>query len=61
MIGLPFEEIQDVQDIVELTTKIKTVFLEESKKNRKIGTITLSINPFIPKPSTPFQWAAIED
>ncbi len=61
MIGLPFEEIQDVHDIVELTKKIKTVFLEESKKNRKIGTITLSINPFIPKPSTPFQWAAMED
>ena len=61
MIGLPFEEIQDVHDIVELTKKIKTVFLEESRKNRKIGTITLSVNPFIPKPSTPFQWAAMED
>lgn len=61
MIGLPFEEIQDVHDIVELTKKIKTVFLEESKKNGKIGTITLSINPFIPKPSTPFQWAAMEE
>ena len=61
MIGLPLEDIQDIHDIVKLTKKIKTVFLEESKKNRKIGTITLSINPFIPKPSTPFQWAAMED
>ncbi len=61
MIGLPFEIIEDVLAIVELTKKIKTVFLEESKKNRKIGTITLSVNPFIPKPCTPFQWTAMED
>ncbi|CCK79367.1 radical SAM protein [Desulfobacula toluolica] len=61
MIGLPFEEDQDVHAIVELTKKIKSVFLETSKKKKKIGTITLSVNPFIPKPSTPFQWAAMED
>lgn len=60
MIGLPFEQDQDVQAIVDLTKKIKSVFLEASKKNKKIGTITLSINPFIPKPGTPFQWAAME-
>ncbi len=61
MIGLPFEQIKDVHAIVELTKNIKSVFLEESKKRKKIGTITLSINPFIPKPATPFQWAAMED
>ncbi len=61
MIGLPFEQIKDVHAIVELTKDIKSVFLEESKKRKKIGTITLSINPFIPKPATPFQWAAMEN
>ncbi|MBU1342350.1 MAG: B12-binding domain-containing radical SAM protein [Proteobacteria bacterium] len=61
MIGLPFELDQDVHEIVALTKKIKTVFLEVSKKKKKIGTITLSINPFIPKPCTPFQWAAMAD
>ncbi len=61
MIGLPLEEIDDIHAIVELTKKIKTIFLEESKKNRKIGTITLSVNPFIPKPCTPFQWTSMED
>ncbi len=61
MIGLPFEEDQDVHAIVELTEKIKSVFLEASKKKKKIGTITLSVNPFIPKPSTPFQWSPMED
>ncbi len=59
MIGLPFETDTDVQAIVDLALQIKSVFLEASKKKKKIGTITLSINPFIPKPSTPFQWAAM--
>ncbi len=59
MIGLPFEGDEDVHAIVVLTKKIKEIFLKESKKQKKIGTITLSINPFIPKPATPFQWAAM--
>ncbi len=61
MIGLPFENDQDVEEIVSLTLAIKAVFLEAAKKKKKIGTITLSINPFIPKPSTPFQWSAMTE
>lgn len=61
MIGLPFEQEQDVHEIVELTKKIKQVFLNASIKKKKIGTITISLNPFIPKPGTPFQWAAMEN
>ena len=61
MIGLPFEKESDIHEIVVLTKKIKSEFLSASKKQKKIGTITLSINPFIPKPCTPFQWAAMED
>ena len=57
MIGLPFETNDDVKEIVFLTEKIKQVFLKQSKNNKKIGRITLSINPFIPKPFTPFQYA----
>ncbi len=61
MIGLPFELDQDILALVDLTKKIKSVFLEASKKQKKIGTITLSVNPFIPKPFTPFQWAGMTD
>lgn len=57
MIGLPFETDTDIEAIVTLTKKIRREFIETSRKNKKIGTITLSINPFIPKPSTPFQWS----
>ncbi len=60
MVGLPFETDSDVIEIVTLTKKIKDVFVDASRKNRKIGNITLSINPFIPKPSTPFQWCKME-
>lgn len=60
MVGLPFETKADVQAIIDLTLKIKQVFLEVSREKGKIGTITLSINPFIPKPATPFQWAAMD-
>ena len=56
LIGLPFEEQNDIDEIVNLIKKIKQVFLTASKKQKKIGTITISVNPFIPKPSTPFQW-----
>ncbi|MBQ9487127.1 MAG: radical SAM protein [Selenomonadaceae bacterium] len=53
MIGLPFEEMQDVDAIAELVIKLKN-FVPE-------GKFTLSVNPFIPKPFTPFQWSAFAD
>jgi radical SAM superfamily enzyme YgiQ (UPF0313 family) len=61
MIGLPFETDADVQAIVDLTREIKERFLTVSRKKNRMGIITLSINIFIPKPATPFQWAALTD
>jgi radical SAM superfamily enzyme YgiQ (UPF0313 family) len=60
LIGLPFETDADAHAIVD-PDKIqsKLFFLTESRKKKKMGTITLSINPFIPKPATPFQWSAM--
>jgi hypothetical protein len=34
--------------------------VERARANRRLGEITLSVNPFIPKPSTPFQWCGME-
>lgn len=59
MIGLPFETDADIEAIVALTLKIKNIFLEASRKQKKIGHITMSINSFVPKPGTPFQWTAM--
>ena len=52
MIGLPGERLEDIDAIVDLALRLKAYL--ESKGNK--GTLTLSVNPFIPKPFTPFQW-----
>ncbi|MHC1746374.1 MAG: TIGR03960 family B12-binding radical SAM protein [Negativicutes bacterium] len=57
MIGLPFEEEADVQAIVSMAREIKQLMATLGSK----GRLTLSINPFIPKPFTPFQWAPMAE
>ena len=57
MIGLPTETHEDVAAIVELTTKIRARFHRDGRVRR----LTLSINPFGPKPWTPLQWEPMED
>lgn len=52
MVGLPQETDEDIAAIVLMAGKIKK--LMESKGSK--GKLTLSVNPFIPKPFTPFQW-----
>ena len=52
MIGLPFEEAEDIEAIIEMTHEIKDYMEKLGNK----GVLTLSINPFVPKPLTPFQW-----
>jgi len=61
MIGLPFELPDDIEAIVELCKGIRAIFLSSSRAKGRIGEITVSVNPFVPKPFTPFQWAAMED
>ncbi|MBI5589596.1 MAG: radical SAM protein [Deltaproteobacteria bacterium] len=60
MVGLPTETIEDVEAIVTLCQKVKAAFLESSRAQGHIGEITISLNAFIPKPATPFQWAAMD-
>ena len=61
MIGLPTETLDDVEAIIALCKKIKHRFLASSRPTKRMGEITVSINSFVPKPSTPFQWAAMDD
>jgi radical SAM superfamily enzyme YgiQ (UPF0313 family) len=60
MVGLPTETTDDVEAIADLCLKIKAVFLEYSRANRRIGEITVSLNAFTPKPFTPFQWVSMD-
>ncbi len=52
MIGLPFEDDTDIEAIVELANEVKDYMERLGNK----GMLTLSVNPFVPKPLTPFQW-----
>jgi radical SAM superfamily enzyme YgiQ (UPF0313 family) len=57
MVGLPFEQEEDVEAIIDLANRLKDYMEERGSK----GTLTLSVNPFIPKPFTPFQWKPMAD
>ena len=61
MVGLPTETDEDVEAIVKLCKKIKHRFLKSSRTRKKIGGITVSLNTFVPKPFTPFQWEPMEE
>ena len=54
MIGLPTETIEDLKALVDL---VKTLRKIKSPSKRR-GRINVSLATFIPKPHTPFQWAA---
>ncbi len=61
MVGLPLETMDDVEAIVTLCKQIKHRFLKSSRARKRIGEITVSLNSFVPKPFTPFQWVAMDD
>lgn len=61
MIGLPTETDEDVAAIVDLVKGIKHCFLKSSRGQGRIGEITVSLSSFVPKPFTPFQWAAMDE
>ena len=61
MIGLPTETASDVEAVIQLVKKIKHQFLTSSRTRKKIGIITVSLNSFVPKPFTPFQWSTMDE
>jgi len=58
MVGLPEERDEDVVAIAELVGRIVTRAREQ---RRRVGHVSVSLNPFVPKPWTPFQWDAMRD
>ena len=56
MIGLPTETDEDIDAIIGLAERTQAHMAAVGCK----GRLTLSINPFIPKPFTPFQWMAMD-
>jgi len=61
IIGLPTETTRDLEELVELVVKIRERVVAAAKANKRLGEIQLSVNPFVPKPFTPFQWCGMEE
>jgi radical SAM superfamily enzyme YgiQ (UPF0313 family) len=60
MIGLPTETDEDVEAIPALAARLLERLRVPSKAGEPFGRLTLSISSFVPKPWTPFQWAAFD-
>ncbi len=60
LIGIPSETDEEVKAILLLAKKIRHQILSKRKGQEARWRLVLSLNPFIPKPATPFQWAPME-
>ncbi len=56
MIGLPTEEEADVRGIVETASQVKQI----GRSYFRGAEVTASVSTHVPKPHTPFQWAAMD-
>jgi radical SAM superfamily enzyme YgiQ (UPF0313 family) len=59
MVGLPTETDEDLREMIILVERIKDRMLEAGKRFGRAGKIIPSLNGFVPKPNTPFQWEPI--
>ena len=59
MLGLPFEEDEDIKAIPQLGNEIASNYYDILPKEERNGRcqITMSTSFFVPKPFTPLQWA----
>jgi radical SAM superfamily enzyme YgiQ (UPF0313 family) len=60
MIGQPTETVEDVEAIVDLARRMLDRLRVLDASGKPFGRLTLSISSFVPKPWTPFQWAAFD-
>jgi radical SAM family uncharacterized protein/radical SAM-linked protein len=58
IMGLPTETDEDVAGIIETGRMVRNVARE--LKLERFPTITVSVSQHVPKPHTPFQWAAMD-
>jgi radical SAM superfamily enzyme YgiQ (UPF0313 family) len=60
IIGLPTETMTDMEELVRLVELIRDRVTDAARRHKRLGEVILSVNPFIPKPFTPFQWCGME-
>lgn len=61
IIGLPTETMADLEEMVSFVHEIRERVIDAAREKRRLGEVILSVNPFIPKPCTPFQWCGMEN
>jgi radical SAM family uncharacterized protein len=61
LIGLPSETDEEVKSILSLAKRIEHQIVSGCTGEKKRWKLVLSVNPFVPKPATPFQWTPFED
>ena len=61
LVGLPTETDDDLAAIRDLTLRIRERLVARARPRGSIGRISVSVNPLVPKPFTPFQWLSLEE
>ena len=61
MVGLPTEEDEDLVAIRDLTEQIRDRMMAHGRPRGRVGRISASVNPLVPKPGTAYQWMPMED
>ncbi len=60
-VGLPWETAADAEAIVDLASRCREALLAVGRDRGRAAELVLSVNPFVPKAGTPFQWAPMAD
>ena len=58
MIGLPTETQEDLDELIGLVDRLQKQILPVGRARGRVSALTLSINCFVPKPWTPFQYCS---
>jgi len=58
MLGLPTETLEDVLAIADLVHAVREIGQRERAGRTQVS---VSVNTFVPKPHTPFQWLPLQD
>jgi radical SAM superfamily enzyme YgiQ (UPF0313 family) len=56
MIGLPTETEDDLDEMMALVAEVRALMTVPGRARGRLSSLTLSINPFVPKAWTPFQY-----
>ncbi len=60
MLGLPGEGEEDLQALVELAEKVKAMMRGRAASIGRMGRLSVTLSPFVPKPLTPWQRVGME-